>query len=87
LTDYTVESTPETVRSGFLDPKAAPVASVASGDTVRYPHTWTHWGNEAVYGMTFADREPLRHRVHSTGAEDHRLGLELLPAWCRRAAC
>jgi acetamidase/formamidase len=60
--DHTVESTPETVRSGFLDPKAAPVASVASGDTVRYPHTWTHWGNEAVYGMTFADREPLRHR-------------------------
>jgi acetamidase/formamidase len=62
LTEYTVESTPETIRSGFLDPKAAPVASVASGDTVRYPHTWTHWGNEAVYGMTFADREPLRHR-------------------------
>jgi acetamidase/formamidase len=62
LTDHTVESTPETIRSGFLDPKAAPVASVASGDIVRYPHTWTHWGNEAVYGMTFADREPLRHR-------------------------
>jgi acetamidase/formamidase len=59
---HVVESTKETVRSGFLDPSAPAVASVASGDTVSYPHTWTHWGNEAVFGMSFADREPLRHR-------------------------
>ncbi|HUD36210.1 MAG TPA: acetamidase/formamidase family protein [Streptosporangiaceae bacterium] len=59
---HVVESTKDTVRSGFLDPSAAPVASIASGDTVSYPHTWTHWGNEAVFGMSFADREPLRHR-------------------------
>jgi acetamidase/formamidase len=62
MTLHTVESTPETVRSGFLDPSAAPVATIASGDVVSYPNTWTHWGNEAVFGMTFADREPLRHR-------------------------
>jgi acetamidase/formamidase len=77
---HTVESTTQTVRSGFLDPAAAPVASIGSGDTVRYPNTWTHWGNEAKFGMTFADREPLRHRypngpysmlgpVEVTGAE------------------
>jgi acetamidase/formamidase len=59
---HTVESTPETVRSGYLDPAAAPVAVIGPGDTVRYPHTWTHWGNEAKFGMSFADREPLRHR-------------------------
>jgi acetamidase/formamidase len=59
---HTVPSTPDTVRSGYLDPTATPVVSVAPGDTVRYPDTWTHWGNEAVFGMTFADREPLRHR-------------------------
>jgi len=59
---HTVESTPETVRSGYLDPAAKAVAEVAPGDTVRYPNTWTHWGNEAVFGMSFADREPLRHR-------------------------
>jgi acetamidase/formamidase len=29
---------------------------------VSYRNAWTHWGNEAVFGMTFADREPLRHR-------------------------
>jgi acetamidase/formamidase len=61
-TTHTVESTPETVRSGYLDPAAKPVAVIASGDTVRYPNTWTHWGNEAKFGMSFADREPLRHR-------------------------
>jgi acetamidase/formamidase len=62
LAVHTVESTLETVRSGYLDPSAAPVAIISSGDTVRYPNTWTHWGNEAAYGMTFADREPLRQR-------------------------
>jgi acetamidase/formamidase len=56
---HTVESTTQTVRSGFLDPAAPPVASIVPGDTVSYPDTW---GNEAKFGMSFADREPLRHR-------------------------
>jgi acetamidase/formamidase len=59
---HTVESTVETVRSGYLDPAAKAVATAAPGDIVSYPHTWTHWGNEAKFGMSFADREPLRHR-------------------------
>jgi acetamidase/formamidase len=62
MTVHIVESTSKTVRSGLLDPSAPPVATVNSGDMVSYPNTWTHWGNEAVYGMTFAEREPLRHR-------------------------
>ena len=62
MSTHIVESNSQTVRSGYLDPSAPPVAEVAPGDTVRYPNTWTHWGNEAVYGMSFADREPLRHR-------------------------
>jgi acetamidase/formamidase len=62
MTLHTVESTQQTVRSGFLDPSAPPVARIESGDVVSYPNTWTHWGNEAVYGMSFAEREPLRHR-------------------------
>ena len=59
---YTVASTKETIRSGFLDPSAPPVATVNSGDIVSFPNTWTHWGNEAKFGMSFAEREPLRHR-------------------------
>ena len=62
-TTHTVESTPETVRSGYLDPAAKPVAVIASGDTVRYPNTWTHWGNEAKFGMSFADRWSLQRRL------------------------
>jgi acetamidase/formamidase len=62
MTTHVVESSVATVRSGFLDPTAPPVATVESGDVVSFPNTWTHWGNEAVYGITFADREPLRHR-------------------------
>jgi len=62
VSTHIVESNGQTVRSGYLDPAAPAAAAVASGDRVRYPRTWTHWGNEAVYGMSFADREPLRHR-------------------------
>jgi acetamidase/formamidase len=65
MTVHTVESTTETVRSGYLDPSAPPVATIDPGDVVSYPNTWTHWGNEAVFGMTFAEREPLRHRYPS----------------------
>ncbi len=60
--EHTVNSTADTVRSGFLDPTAPPAATVRSGDTVVFPNTWTHWGNEAVYGMSFEEREPFRHR-------------------------
>ncbi|PPF24679.1 MULTISPECIES: acetamidase/formamidase family protein [unclassified Rathayibacter] len=59
---HSVPSTASTVRSGYLDPTAPPVASIDSGDRVSFPATWTHWGDEAVFGMTFAEREPLRHK-------------------------
>jgi acetamidase/formamidase len=62
MTTYTVESTTDTIRSGFLDPTAPAVATISPGDVVDYPNTWTHWGNEATFGMSFAEREPLRHR-------------------------
>ena len=71
-TTHTVESTPETVRSGYLDPAAKPVAVIASGDTVRYPNTWTHWGNEAKFGMSFCAfgmAEEFRDRV-AVGVRD-----------------
>ncbi len=38
------------------------MATIEPGDVVSYPDTWFHWGNEAKFGMTFAEREPLRHR-------------------------
>jgi acetamidase/formamidase len=61
MTVHTVESTNQTVRSGFFDPEAPPAAIIDSGDIVSYPNTWMHWGNKPQFGMTFAEREPLRH--------------------------
>ena len=60
---HIVESTAETVRSGYLDPEAPSVATITSGDVVRYPNAWTHWGNEAVYGRP----TPTRHSRISLG--------------------
>jgi len=58
---HTVESTEATVRSGYFDPAATPVAVINSGDIVSYPNTWMHWGNKPTFGMSFAEREPFRH--------------------------
>jgi acetamidase/formamidase len=55
-------STSETVSSGVLDPSRPVALSIDSGDVVSYPDTWTQWGNKARYGMTFAEREPLRRQ-------------------------
>ncbi|MGO4813009.1 acetamidase/formamidase family protein [Cupriavidus sp. 2MCAB6] len=59
---HRIESGSESVRVGILDPKAAPVASIESGDLVMYPNTWVNWANGAAYGMSFEDREPVRKR-------------------------
>jgi acetamidase/formamidase len=68
VTTHVFESTIETIRSGYLDPTAPPVVTIASGDIVSYPDTWTHWGNEATYGMTFAGRSSLFLPVSKAGA-------------------
>lgn len=52
----------ETVRVGQMEPDTPVAAAVRSGDTVWYDGTWTNWGNEAKYGMTFKEREPIRKK-------------------------
>lgn len=59
---HIVESNERTVRVGVVDPKAEPVVEIDSGDVVRYVNTWINWGNEAKYGMSFAEREPIRRK-------------------------
>jgi hypothetical protein len=59
---HVLESTDESVSAGVLDPTRPSVLSVDSGDIVSYPNTWTQWGNQARFGMSFAEREPLRRR-------------------------
>ncbi len=62
---HVLESTADTVSSGVLDPSRPPVLTIDPGDIVSYRNTWTQWGNQAVFGMSFADREPLRRQFPS----------------------
>jgi len=48
-----------------LDPRRPAALTVDSGDVVSYPDTWTQWGDQATFGMSFADREPLRRQFPS----------------------
>ena len=59
---HVLECSPRTVRVGLLDPSAEPAITIDSGDIVHYPDTWLNWANEPRYGMTFAEREPIRRR-------------------------
>lgn len=45
-----------------MDPAAGPAVTVDSGDVVHYPNTWVNWANQAKYGMSFEEREPIRKR-------------------------
>jgi acetamidase/formamidase len=62
---HVLESTKDTVSMGVLDPSRPPALTIDSGDIVHYPNTWTVWGNEARYGLSFEDREPIRKRYPS----------------------
>jgi acetamidase/formamidase len=52
----------DTVRVGQMEPGVPAAVTIKSGDTVWYDGTWTNWGNEAKYGMTFKEREPIRKK-------------------------
>jgi acetamidase/formamidase len=62
---HVLESTKDTVSMGVLDPARPPALTIDSGDIVHYPNTWTVWGNEAKYGLSFDEREPIRKRYPS----------------------
>lgn len=51
-----------TVRVGTMDPTAAAVLEIDSGDVVHYPDTWVNWANEATYKMATQDREKIPKR-------------------------
>jgi acetamidase/formamidase len=62
---HVLESTHDTVSMGVFDPARPPALTIDSGDIVHYPNTWTVWGNEAKYGLSFDEREPIRKRYPS----------------------
>jgi acetamidase/formamidase len=64
---HVLPSTAETVHVGMMDPVATPAVEVVSGDVVHYPNTWVNWANEAKFGMSFAEREPIRKKYSAQG--------------------
>src|SRR5271154_934377 len=62
MADHALHSTEQTTSRGVLDPRRPPALTIDSGDVVSCPNTWTQWGNQARFGMSFADREPLRRQ-------------------------
>ncbi len=62
---HVLQSTAESVSPGILDPARPPALTIDTGNIVSYPDTWRQWGNQARYGMSFADREPLRRQFPS----------------------
>ncbi len=64
---HVLPSTPATVKVGVMDPAVPSVLEIESGDVVHYPDTWVNWLNEAKYGMSFAEREPIRKRYAAQG--------------------
>jgi len=59
---HVLESSDASVSPGVLDPSRPAALTIDSGDVVSYPNTWTQWGNQGRFGMSFADREPLRRQ-------------------------
>jgi hypothetical protein len=62
-TTHVLISSHESISSGTLDPSRPAALTIDSGDIVSCPNTWTQWGNQAQFGMSFADREPLRREA------------------------
>ena len=64
-TTYVLTSSHESISSGMIDPTRPAALTIESGDIVSCPNTWTQWGNQATFGMSFAAREPLRKQFPS----------------------
>ncbi len=48
---HVVESNDKTVRLGVYDTNLEPIVKIDSGDTVSYPHTWSHFLNKMEPGV------------------------------------
>jgi len=48
---HVVESNDQTVRLGVFDTTLPPILTIASGDSIRFPNTWSHFLNQLQPGM------------------------------------
>ena len=66
---HVVESSPATVRLGVFDTTLPNIVEIESGDTVLYPHTWSHFLNQLQPGVPVA--ELARQRTANPGKGPH----------------
>jgi acetamidase/formamidase len=57
---HVVPSTRETVRLGVFDANLPPILTIDSGDTIRFPDTWSHFLNEMQPGVPLDTLAKLR---------------------------
>jgi acetamidase/formamidase len=66
---HIVESTPDTVRLGTFDATQPNVVEIDPGDTVVYPHTWTHFLNRLQPGVSI--QQLAQWRLENPGKGPH----------------
>jgi acetamidase/formamidase len=57
---HVVESGKETVRLGVFDTTLPPIVTIESGDSIRFPNTWSHFMNELQPGVPIGRLVELR---------------------------
>lgn len=72
MTSHLLKASPATVQGGIIDPRATPVQTIASGDTVVLD-TWTMWDNAGGPSLDIAQALALRDRFRSEGRGPHTL--------------
>ncbi len=72
MTTHTIRASATTIQRGVIAPQAAPVLTVASGDTVILD-TWAMWDNAGGAGLDLAHALALRDRFRAEGRGPHSL--------------
>jgi acetamidase/formamidase len=57
---HVVESNDQTVRLGVFDTTLPPILTIASGDSIRFPNTWSHFLNQLQPGVPVDKLAELR---------------------------
>jgi acetamidase/formamidase len=72
MTTHAIKAAAATVQSGIIDPHAAPICTIASGDTVVLD-TWTMWDDAAGPDLDLAGALALRDRCRAERRGPHSL--------------
>jgi acetamidase/formamidase len=72
MTTHRIKASAETVQRGIISPQAAPILTIASGDTVIFD-TWSMWDNSGGADLTLEKALALRDRFRAENRGPHML--------------